>query len=52
MSTIALSGSDTIVVNDRVLNDLADQDTAQLEFPNEIAGIKTGKNGNAIYSAT
>lgn len=49
MSTVALSGNDTIVVNDELLLDLADGNCAELEFPNEIATVKTGKNGNAIY---
>lgn len=49
MSTIALSGSDTIVINNRPLADLADADCATLEFPNDIANVKTGKDGNAIY---
>jgi hypothetical protein len=49
MSTVALSGSDTIIINDRILNDLADGDCAVLSFPNQIANVKTGKNGNSIY---
>lgn len=49
MSTIALSGSDTAVLNNRVLNDLADGNCIELTFPNDIANVKTGKNGNSIY---
>lgn len=49
MSTVAMSGSDTIMINNRVLNDLADANAAELMFPNEIASVKTGKNGNSIY---
>jgi len=49
MSTIALSGSDTININDRIFNDLADADVVTLTFPNDIANVKTGKNGNSIY---
>lgn len=49
MAKIALSGSDTIVINDRPLTDLADADCAMLAFPNDIANVKVGKNGNAIY---
>lgn len=49
MATVALSGSDTISINDRVLTDLADGACVELTFPNEIANVKTGKNGNAIY---
>jgi len=49
MSTIALSGNDTIVINNRIFSDLADGDAIDLTFPNEIANVKTGKNGNSIY---
>lgn len=49
MSTIALSGQDTIIINNRVLVGLADGNCVELTFPNEIASVKTGKNGNSIY---
>lgn len=50
MASIALSGKDVIIVNERILNDLADGDAVTLSFPNEIANLKVGKNGNTIYS--
>lgn len=49
MSAVALSGSDTINVNNRVLADLADGNCVEMTFPNDIANVKTGKNGNSIY---
>lgn len=49
MSTVAMSGSDTVKVNNRLLVDLADGDCVALTFPNDIANVKTGKNGNSIY---
>jgi hypothetical protein len=49
MSTVAMSGADTILINNRVLNDLADGNVVEMTFPNDIANIKTGKNGNSIY---
>ncbi len=49
MGAIALSGSDTIVIGGRVLADLADGNCVELTFPNDIANVKTGKNGNSIY---
>lgn len=49
MPAIALSGSDTINLNNRVLADLADGNCVELTFPNDIANVKTGKNGNSIY---
>jgi hypothetical protein len=50
MATVALSGNDTIIINNRPITDLADGDVAMLEFPNNVAEVKTGKNGNSIYS--
>jgi hypothetical protein len=49
MAAIALSGNDSVSINNSVLADLADGDCVTLEFPNEIATVKIGKNGNAIY---
>jgi hypothetical protein len=49
MATVALSGSDTIIINARIISDLADGDVAVLDYPNNIAEVKTGKNGNSIY---
>jgi hypothetical protein len=44
-----MSGNDSITINNTVITDLADGDCVTLEFPNEIATVKIGKNGNAIY---
>lgn len=49
MATVALSGSDTVIINNRIISDLADGDVVMLDFPNNIAEVKTGKNGNSIY---
>jgi hypothetical protein len=49
MSTIALSGDDTATINNTVATDLADGNCIELTFPNDIANVKTGKNGNSIY---
>lgn len=49
MSTVALSGNDTAVINNRSLVDFADGNVIELTFPNEIAMVKTGKNGNSVY---
>lgn len=45
----ALSGNDVLIVNGRNLTELADGDFAVLRFPNEVANVKTGKNGNAVF---
>lgn len=49
MSTVALTGSDTVMINNQLITDLADGNCVELTFPNDIAQVKTGKNGNAIY---
>lgn len=45
-----MSGTDTITLNNRVFTDFADDNVGELTYPNEIAKIKIGKNGNAIYA--
>lgn len=50
MSSVALTGNDTIIINGRILNDLADADAATLDFPNDKAAAKVGKNGNVVYA--
>ncbi len=49
MPSLALSGQDTIKINDRSLVDLADGDVGALTYPNELVGVKTGKNGNSLF---
>jgi hypothetical protein len=48
--SVSLTGKDTIIIDDRILKDLADADTAVLEFPNNLVEAKAGKNGNMIYA--
>lgn len=48
--SISLTGSDTIQINGRVFADVADGDCAVLEFPNDMAVLKPGKNGNVLYA--
>lgn len=50
MSSVSMTGKDTIKINNRIISDLGDGDVAALTFPNEIANVKTGKNGNSIYA--
>lgn len=49
MSTVAMSGADTLMINNRVMADLADGNCIELTFESDIASVKTGKNGNSIY---
>lgn len=50
MATVSMTGNDTIIINERVLTDLADGDCVNLTFPDDIANLAKGKNGNTIYS--
>ncbi len=45
-----ITGSDTLTLYDRTFIDLADGDASMLEFPNDEVNIKTGKDGNSIFS--
>lgn len=47
---MALSGNDTFSVNGTVLSDFADGNIVEMTFPNDIAKVKTGKNGNSIFA--
>lgn len=46
----SLTGSDTIKINGRILNDFADGNVAHLTFTADLVTVKTGKNGNSIYA--
>lgn len=48
--SLSLTGNDTLKLRDRVFADFADGDYATLTFPNDIAALKTGKDGNTIYA--
>lgn len=50
MSTVAMTGSDTININNHVFNDLATGTCVELTYPDKIAKMKVGKNGNTIYA--
>ena len=50
MNTFAITGKDTLVINDRVFADLADGDTSAITFPNDLLALKSGKDGNSIYA--
>jgi hypothetical protein len=49
MSTVSLTGNDTIVIGGRVFTDFGDGDIAKLTFPNDNWETVTGKNGNVIF---
>jgi hypothetical protein len=48
--TVALSGDDTLQINNQVISTLANKDPAIITFPNEMANVEQGKNGTMIYA--
>ena len=49
-SSYALTGHDTIILNDIPLKDFADGDIGSLEISNDLFSMQTGKNGNTIFA--
>ena len=54
MAINSLTGSDTIIINDRVLTDFGNGDIATLTYSNESVAVTTGKSinsvGNSIFA--
>lgn len=50
MGSVSLTGADTINIDGRNINDLAEGDAVHLTFPNDLATVKASKNGNTIYA--
>lgn len=50
MAIYALTGNDDLFINDVPINDLTDNSTVTITFPNEKVGISTGKNGNTVFA--
>lgn len=46
----ALTGDDTFILNDVVLNDLTDGSVVNITYSNDRIGISTGKNDNTVFS--
>jgi hypothetical protein len=51
MGSFSLTGADTAVIAGIVIRDVADGDWFTLTFPNMLAEVKTGKNGNSIFAS-
>lgn len=47
---MALTGNDTIILNDNILSDFAEGDTGKFSFPNKLVEAKPGKNRNVIFA--
>lgn len=50
MATYSVTGQDTLQINGVTCTDFADDDIVTLEFPNDTATVKVGKNGNALFA--
>ena len=50
MGSVSLTGDDVIQIDGRGINDLADQDSVALTYPEDLAKVKASKNGNTIYA--
>jgi hypothetical protein len=50
MGSVSLTGEDVIQIDGRILNDLGTGDAVMLDFPNDLAVVKRGKNGNTVYA--
>lgn len=50
MMSITLTGSDTNIIDNRILADEAEGDVVNLDFPNNLVEPKVGKNGNTLYA--
>lgn len=50
MATYALTGDDSIIINDIPLRDFANNDIGTLDLPNNLFEMATGKNGNTIFA--
>jgi len=48
-SIVSMTGSDTMSIRGRVLTGQADDNWGEMKFPNPVANLKTGKNGNTLY---
>lgn len=50
MAIYALTGNDSLIINDRVINDYTDASTVEIAYQNDRVGISTGKNDNTVFA--
>lgn len=50
MATFALTGNDSLLINDRVIHDFTDGSTIEIAYQNDRIGISTGKDDNTVFS--
>lgn len=51
MGSFSLTGQDTLIIDDRVLTDIADGDWCTVTFEQDLANVITGKDGNSIFAS-
>lgn len=50
MGATSLTGKDVVMIDGRIISDLANGQSANLTFSNEKAKVTVGKNGNAVFA--
>lgn len=50
MTTFALTGNDTVILNERVIKDMADGSIVEIAYQNDRVGVTTGKNDNTVFA--
>lgn len=50
MAIYALTGNDSLILNDRVIKDLSDGSTIEISYQNDRIGMSTGKNNNTVIA--
>ncbi len=50
MAIESLAGNDSLILDGELILDGADNDCITLEFPNDVAIITRGKNGNSLFT--
>lgn len=50
MPSVSLTGQDTATIDGNILQSLADGNPFDITFPQDLANVKIGKNGNAIFA--
>ena len=50
MTTYAITGDDSLLLNARLLEDLTDGSVVTISYDNERVGLSTGKNGTTVFA--
>lgn len=50
MAIYALTGNDSLIINDKVITEFTDGSTIELAYQNDRVGVSTGKNNNTVFS--